>query len=87
MEHIFDFRFSIFHFLFSIFHFLFLFQGHWDVAKLIEKTFADRPNQFKNITVPYIVNLSKANYISIGLTEADEVKFYLFIYLNMNINI
>jgi hypothetical protein len=54
---------------------------------LIEKTFADRPNQFKNITVPYIVNLSKANYISIGLTEADEVKFYLFIYLNMNINI
>jgi len=46
--------------------------GMWELANLIESTFAGRPSKLRTITLQYIVNLKKANYGMIGLTDSED---------------
>lgn len=46
--------------------------GLWELANLIEATFNGRPSKLRSITLQYIVNLKKANYGTIGLTDSED---------------
>jgi hypothetical protein len=46
--------------------------GYWELAQVIDEFFKVRQTAFQNLTMEHIMNLSKENFHSIGLTERED---------------